>query len=557
MDTLNLLTNNSITEEQIEVLNRIRRNIKRSENEYALYFVECNLPNLRKQLINELDSTDDINLLTLNIANYPKDKGLHIDEWVSEQKNEYQSKNPEQTLDGINIVGLEQLLPTDSNEQIIKTVSELNWRRSYFQAISVPIIFWLPSYALALLANQASDFYDWYSDIYHFESDFEQKNFAISQQVSSLRHPESNIAAHQYQSKAEKEKQLRHLYALLDETRNMNDIATIQNQIGLLLFSIGRQEKALSCFQCAYDTYKDIDNKIGMASTLSNISQILISKGDYSSALDSLKKSLEIIKVNKGDIGLGATLNNIGQVYSSIGNHEKALYYYNFGLKTCEQYGDKIGIGSALNNIASIYYDRGEYDNALDYFERSLKTCKEISDKLGLGTSLNNIASIYEIRKDYDKALVYFEKSLNICREIGNKSGIATALSNIANMYQTLGDDANALIYFKKSLVIDEETKNVTGMSLTFNNMAQIYSNKGDYIVAIDYFKKSIIISKMIDDKVGLAYSYYNLGSVLQKSDYELLVQDNKYFKQAYDLAKELNLKEVLSIMNEHPYYTY
>ena len=556
MKEFNAMLTHPVTAEQVEVLNRIRRNIKRSEDEYALYFVECNLPNLRRQLIDELDSTDNLNLLTLNIADYPIDEGLHIDEWINKQKNKCQNEKPKQLLDGINIIGLEQLLPTDSDEQIIKTVSELNWRRSYFQALAVPIIFWLPSYALALLANQASDFYDWYSDIYHFESDLEQKKFAVLQQVSSLRHPKSSIAAHQYQSKTEKEKQLRHLYALLDETRNLDDTATIQNQIGLLLFSIGRQEKAFSCFQCAYDIYRDINNRIGMASTLSNISQILISKGDYSSALDSLKTSLEIIKANKGDIGLGATLNNIGQVYSSIGNHEKALYYYNFGLKTCEQYGDRIGIGSALNNIASIYYDLGEYNNALDYFERSLKTCEEISDKLGLGTSLNNIASIYEIRKDYDKALVYFKRSLNICKEIGNRPGIATALSNIANMYQTWGDYNNAINYYKKSLIIDEETENITGMGLTFNNMAQIYSNQGDHIVAIDYFRKSIDISRAVNDKVGLAYSYYNLGSVLQKSDPDLLVQDNKYFIQAYDLAKELNLKEILSIMNKHSYYT-
>ena len=92
MDTLGLATNISITEEQKGVLNRIRRNIKRSENEYALYFVECNLPNLRKQLIDELDSTDGLNILTLNLADYPKDKGLHIDEWLSKKKKRYLKK---------------------------------------------------------------------------------------------------------------------------------------------------------------------------------------------------------------------------------------------------------------------------------------------------------------------------------------------------------------------------------------------------------------------------------------------------------------------------------
>ena len=91
MGILEFSINTPITEEQIEVLQRIRRNIRRSENEYALYFVECNLPNLRRQLIGELDNTDNLNLLTLDITDYPKNEGIHIDEWVHKQKNKYQN----------------------------------------------------------------------------------------------------------------------------------------------------------------------------------------------------------------------------------------------------------------------------------------------------------------------------------------------------------------------------------------------------------------------------------------------------------------------------------
>ena len=317
MDTLSLSTNNSITEEQLDVLNRIKRNIKRSENEYALYFVECNLPNLRKQLINELDSTDNLNLLTLDIANYPKDKGLHIDEWVSEQKNKCQNEKSNQILDGINIIGLEQLLPTDSDEQIIKTVSELNWRRSYFQALSIPIIFWLPSYALALLANQASDFYDWYSDIYHFESDLKQKQFAVSQQTNSLRHPKTNIAAYQYQSKEEKEKQIRQLNALLDETRSTNDNAHIKNQIGLLLISMSELDRALNYFQAAQKDYKVMNNQTMIGTIQNNIAHIYHVQGDYSKALDYLQSSLTIHREMNNRAELSTALNRPGIVGDS------------------------------------------------------------------------------------------------------------------------------------------------------------------------------------------------------------------------------------------------
>lgn len=507
MDTLSLATNSSITEEQLDVLNRIRRNIKRSENEYALYFVECNLPNLREQLINELNSTNDLNLLTLNITNYPKDKGLHIDEWVDKQKIEYQSKNIKQLINGINIVGLEQLLPTDSNQQIIKTVSELNWRRSYFQALGVPIIFWLPSYALALLANQASDFYDWYSDIYHFDSAFEQKEVAYTQQALSLYHPETNIPAHEYQSKEEKVKQVRQLNALLDETNNKNDVAYIRNQIGLLLLTMGDLKKALSCFQEAYAIFQELDCKLEAARTLNNISQIFIKEGEANSALIYLQEALEIVNENSDETVLSVTFNSMGEAYDILHNNTEALKYYEYALKICERLDEKTGVSATLNNIASIYYTQGDYKSAFVHFKRSLAISRKIGSKLGLIAPLVNMASIYEIYKDYDNALLNYYESLNISEEIGEKLVMGTSLYSIANIYRI----------------------------------------QGDYIKASNYLRKSVIIFELLDDKKCLAYGRYNLGFILKELDSNLCIEANEYLYKAYLLAKELGLRDIIS----------
>ena len=508
MEILELPKDTSITEEQHNVLKRIRRNIERSDGEYALYFVECNLPNLRQQLINELDNTDNLNLLSLDIADYSKDEGLHIDEWVSIEKAKYQYENPEQLLNGINIIGLERLLPTDSDEQIIQTVSELNWRRSYFQALSVPIIFWLPSYALALLANQASDFYDWYSDIYYFKSNLEQRKIDYSHQALSLYHPESNIPAHAYQSKQQKEKQIRQLNALLHETSNMNDIGYIKNQMGLLLFTMRNLEKALLYFCEAYGIFRRLNYKLETARTLNNISQVYIKQGKSSLALSNLQEALDIINESSDETILGATLNGMGEVYDILDDKIKALYYYEKALKICTKTNDKPGISATLNNIASIYHAQSDYISALKYFEKSLAVSEEIDNKLGAITALANVGSVYEIFKDYDNALFNFYQSLRISEEISDEIGIGTALHNIANVYQL----------------------------------------QGNYVKASEYFRKSVSIFEYLDDKRALAYSHYNLGLILKEVNSELHhIEANEYIKKAYLLAKEINLKDIIS----------
>ena len=547
MNKLNLSTYGAMTKEQIETLSRIQRNIKRSHNQYALYFVECNLPNLRRQLIDELNNTDELHLLTLDIADYPEENSLHIDEWVNKQKIQFQSEYPKLALSGINILGLERLLPTDSDEKVIKTVSELNWRRSYFKALSVPVIFWLPSYVLSLLANQASDFYDWYSDIYHFNSGDEQKKEAYSQQVKSLRHPKSDISAHLYQSKQEKNKQLRQLISLLDESNTLNDKAYIRNQVGLLFYSMGELEKSLFNFQQSHDLYKEVDKGFDVAVVLNNISQVLITQGYNEKALKYLERALSILENNNERQSSGATLNNIGQAYSLLGNYNDALVNYKIALKISKEFNDKSGISSALNNIASVFHVRGDYANALRYFNKSLVVCKETGDKAGISKILNNTASIYEINKDYESAKFYFEQSLEICNAIGDKLGIATTLSNIANIFKEQGNYSLALDYLEKALDIDRETKNKFGISNSFNNLAQIYMAKGDYGTAINYLKKAIKVCEEVDNKEGLAYSYYNLGALLEVTKSDLVAKNNPYLQKSYELAKEIGLEDILS----------
>ena len=470
MGILEFSINTPITEEQIEVLQRIRRNIRRSENEYALYFVECNLPNLRRQLIGELDNTDNLNLLTLDITDYPKNEGIHIDEWVHKQKNKYQNAKSKQSLDAINIIGLEQLLPTGSDEQIIKTVSELNWRRSYFQALSVPIIFWLPSYALALLANQASDFYDWYSDIYHFDSNLEQKKLAVSQQLSSLRHPKTNISAQHYQTLAEKEAHLKTIKSLLDETTTLNDKAYVRTLMADLLHSMGRLNEALKYWAEALEIAIQMNNKMAQQAILNNISQVYQSKGDYDKALEYLIKAQNL----DTKISNGAISNNISLIHIERGDYKSALKELDKSMNLDAETIDNTALTTRYMNIGSIYYKTEEYDKALHYMNKALNISRKIGDKLGLCHCLNGIASVYHDRNNKDMAFKYLKQALEICEELGDKVLSSIVLYNMSSIYYEQGNFDTALKYLNKSLSISREIDDIESIGTTLSTIDSV-----------------------------------------------------------------------------------
>lgn len=474
MDILEFSINSPITEEQIEVLQRIRRNIRRSENEYALYFVECNLPNLRRQLIGELDNTDNLNLLTLDIADYSKNEGIHIDEWVHKQKNKYQNAKSKQSLDAINIIGLEQLLPIGSDEQIIKTVSELNWRRSYFQALKVPIIFWLPSYALELLANQASDFYDWYSDIYHFDSNLEQKKLAVSYQLNSLKHSHSRISAQHYQTIEEKEAHLKTLRSLLDEATTLNDKAYVRTLMADLLYSIGRLDEALIHWKDAMQIVIQMGSKVAEQTILSNISQVYQAQGNYDKALgclmeaQSLGESLNVISVN------GAISNNISLIYIARGDYKSALKELEKSLEIDIEMGDDVALCTRYMNTGGIYYKIGDYDKALNYMNRALKLSQDTGNKVGISHSFNGIASVYHDKGNKDLALKYLKKALKICEELGNKVLLSTVLYNISSIYHEQGNFDIALKHLNDSLSISSDIGDIENVDITLSTIESI-----------------------------------------------------------------------------------
>lgn len=474
MNILEFSTDTPITEEQEGVLNRIRRNIKRSKNDYALYFVECNLPNLRKQLIAELEITEGLNLLTLDIADYSRDEVLHIDEWISIKRAKYQYENPKLILDGINIIGLERLLPTDSDEQIIQTVSELNWRRSYFQALSIPIILWLPSYALALLANQASDFYDWYSDIHHFDSNLEQRKTAVFNQTKSLKHPNFNISAQHYKTSIEKEVELKKLRALLDETNTSNDSAYIRSVMADLLYSMGSLDEALKYWKDANEIVIKMNNKIAEQTILSNISQIYQAQGNYDKALDCLIKAQSLGESLNNMNDNGAISNNISLIYIARGDYKNALKELEKSLKIDAKVDDDIALSTRYINTGGIYYKIREYDKALDYMNRALKLSQDIGNKVGISHSYNGIATIYGDKGYEDLALQYLEKSLKICEETGNKVLLSTVLYNISFIYFDQENFDAALQYLNRSLAISREIGDLESVEITLSAIDSI-----------------------------------------------------------------------------------
>ena len=486
--------------QQYPDLTRLARVLRRSQGGFSLFFAECNLPVLRQQLATALLERLESPPVRVDLS--PTDIDTEtIDEIIARQVNGSPPDAP------VFLFGLEQLLPSLSSDKLRATVQQLNWRRSSLARLQRPLLIWLPRYALDLLAEQTPDFYDWYSGVFSFAVQTEQREQSEAGAFQDL-WSETGVHAAEHMSSSEKKRWLGTLQELLHEHPEMDKSrAVLLENLGYLLDSMGDREKALSYYQQSLTIKQEIGDKSGEGTTLNNISQIYDSRGDFDTALNYLKQSLQI----QQDIG------------------------------------DKSGEGTTLNNISQIYDSRGDLDTALNYLKQSLQIQQEIGDKSGEGTTLNNISQIFKIHGDFDTALDYLKQSLQIQREIGDKSGEGITLNNISQIFKTRGDLNAALNYLKQSLQIQQEVGNKFGEGTTLNNISQIYDSRGDFDTALNYLKHSLQIQQEIGNVAGLCATLFNIGHIHQQNaeTEEAMI----IWVEVYRLAKKMNLAQALNAL--------
>lgn len=450
-------------------LKRLRKSLQRAGETFALFFVECNLPGLRDELAAAL--AQDMTIVRVDLSMLTSDV-LALDELIAKQVQD--------TTGPIFLFGLEQWLPSLSEEKLLSTVQQLNWRRNRYAALQRPLVIWLPRYALDILAEHTPDFYDWYSGVFVFHASSEMQTQAEGISLQAI-NSDSGIHAADRLSQDEKIRWLHTLKELLQgHIQEDSGRAALLGNLAYLMDSMGDYAQALDYFQKSHAICLKIGDKKGEGRSLNNISLIFKARGDYTKALEYLEKSLAISR-EIGDIeGEGTTLNNISQIYNAHGDYDTALDYLQQSLALQQQIGNKSGEGAALNNLATNAHARGDYATAQTYLEQSLTIQQQIGDKEGEGAALNNIALNAHARGDYQTALDYLQQSLAIRREIGDKSGEGTTLNNLALNAHTRGDYQTALDYLQQSLDIQQKIGDKAGLCATLFNMAHIHWQKNE-----------------------------------------------------------------------------
>jgi tetratricopeptide (TPR) repeat protein len=373
---------------------------------FALFFVRCNVPAYRAELVAHLKAQLARPVVEVDLEGEPD---------VYPAVARAAGSSAEDAV--LFVYGLEHHLPSGDPERAQQTLRALNWRRAAYQRLGRPLAFWLPEYALAMVAREAPDFYDWNSGVFEIEVPQPQREALLADALALPDEAEASLPVE------EKRARLRLLEGLWEEYRG-ESLAERQARLQVAL-KMARLHESL---------------------------------GDYNQARRLYEESLHIAEELGDRAGVARVLHNLGVLAQQQGDYGRAWQFYEESLRIAEELGDRAGVAQTLHGLGNLAYLQGDYGQARQFYQESLRIAEELGDRVGVASLLHNLGSVLQALGDLAGAKACYERALGIWeRALGPEHPhVAIAVNNLGSVLQALGDLAGAKACYERALRIDE-----------------------------------------------------------------------------------------------------
>jgi len=425
--------------------------------DFKLIFVRCNQADQRRSLIQKARGE----LPSLNIQE------IRFSEPVTHLLDALRGKIQRPVPDVLFVYGLEYSLPSAAEAHRSPLVANLNASRNSFpDAISCPLVLWVPEYTLNAIMLGAPDFFSIRSGVYYFAAGPRE----TSQLVQSL------MAGHEgalegltLEEKTERVKAIQSLLAdyesLPVDKRDPAAEMRLRLRLGNLSRMLGAYDDAAAYFERARDQAKTHGDSYIEGAATSGLGIVYRYLGNWADARVAFERSLDLSR-QLGNRGAEAMdLRNIGNLDVNLGNIEKARGYYQQSLKIIRELGDKNEESAALINLAGASYYLAELSEAEELLKDALRLAETSGNRSNEQYAFQTLGNIYSDEGRLSEAEDAYQKSWQIAQELGDPEGKWKALTGLSVLRERQGDLRGAKDFVKRSI---EVLKQIKGKELEY-----------------------------------------------------------------------------------------
>lgn len=321
----------------------------------------------------------------------------------------------------------------------------------------------------------------------------------------------------------------------LDSLENKKEIATINNNLGVLFCHIRQHqqakiylEKAISLREELLDT-NNMESVYELACSYNNLGMTFAEMLQFEESEKAYLKTLPLDSITEKNGNtiqknhIGTTYNNLATTYHRLSSYQKAEIYY---LKSIEKRLEYVNYNpekylpdliSTESNMAILYMEQGKLSEAKAMAEDAILKINPLFNKYPNAyrtlaiNCFNTIANIYNLLKEYQKAASYYKNAI---------------------------DNANMLPPSKYAIY-------VKGVLLGNYGAVQVYCT--NYGQAEKAYKESLEMLEQMQSEANLpniAMQQFNLGAL-----YRLFLHDNN----SAEHYLRLSIDNYQSLNNSHP----
>uniref|UniRef100_UPI0040499875 tetratricopeptide repeat-containing sensor histidine kinase n=1 Tax=Flavobacterium sp. TaxID=239 RepID=UPI0040499875 len=214
---------------------------------------------------------------------------------------------------------------------------------------------------------------------------------------------------------------------IYENTNNLEKLAAVKNNIGIVHQSLGDDFKALNYFIDVLKIQKQIQSQ-SIATTYTNVGNIYLKQNDTIKAFESYSNALAMLQNSKDFRSLGELHNNLGLYYSKIESDEKALNSWTEAIRFFEEINNKFGLTDTYFYLGQFYFEQKQYDKAVLFAEQAKTIAQEI-EVLEVQVNIEKLLSnIEEQRGNLSEAFQYFKNYNHLNDSLINLENVKNSL---------------------------------------------------------------------------------------------------------------------------------
>jgi predicted ATPase len=167
--------------------------------------------------------------------------------------------------------------------------------------------------------------------------------------------------------------------------------------LGYMLISSGNQERAEKLLEQALVRFRRLDDKFGIAITVSALGRLAVLRYDYAGAHDLLNESLALQEELGNKALVALAYNFLGQIPRDQGDNVTAARLFAQGLEAAREVPDRFPLLVLLYNVAVTEQDRKDLDGAASALGEGLSVADRFGDESCVGYYLQRLATVEEL----------------------------------------------------------------------------------------------------------------------------------------------------------------